>query len=86
MSEWRIEHLDAWSADGPGWSNCGITAHMKGPCVEVEKGILKEKEKVITVYPEDLTAEESLALSVALCVKRVLEDAIMRAHKKGASR
>ena len=85
MSKWRIEHLDPWSAAGPGWSNRGITAHMIGPAYE-ENGVIKEKKKTITLYDKDLLADEGLALSVALCVKRTLEDAVMREHGKGAAR
>jgi len=86
MSEWRIEHLEPWSAAGPGWSNRGITAHLKGPAFEDGDGVIKEREKVITVYDKDLTAEEHLALSVALKIKSALHCAIMRAHKRGARR
>jgi hypothetical protein len=86
MREWRIEHLEPWSAAGPGWSNRGITAHLKGPAFEDDDGVLRERTKIITVYDKDLSAEEHLALSVALKVNGVLHDAIMRAHKKEARR
>jgi hypothetical protein len=82
MSKWRIEHLEPWSAAGPGWSNRGITAHLKGPAYEDDDGEIKVREIIVTAYDKDLTAEEHLALSVALSVNNVLHNAIMRIQKK----
>jgi hypothetical protein len=84
MSDWRIEHLEPWSAAGPGWANRGITAYMVGPAYQDKDGLVSEKKKTITVYDKDLNAEESLALSVALRVRGALEQAVMRSHKKGS--
>jgi len=80
MSRWRIEHIEPWSSAGPGWSNRGVTAELIGPAYE-ENGVFKEKKRTVTMYDKDLMADESLALSVALVVKGVLERAVMRADK-----
>ena len=77
MSEWRIEKIDPWSASGPGWANSGVTAELVGGAFVNEDGVLKEKKKRITLYREDLSAEENLALSIGIIVHGVLSHRIL---------
>ena len=77
MTEWRIEKLDPWSASGPGWANSGVTAELIGGAFVNEDGVLKEKRERITLYREDLSAEENLALSIGIIVHGVLSRRIL---------
>ena len=82
---WRVESLEPWAANGPGWANCGVSALVEGPPVVGGDGITRLRQKRITIYDRDLSAEEHLALSIGIMAHGVLGRRILAEIAKGAA-
>ena len=64
----RLIAVDPWDANGPGWSNSGVTAIYEVICND---GSLRIDN--VTVYLDALSAEEHVAWKVAVTAIEVLK-------------
>ena len=72
----RVVWAEPWSANGPGWSNSGVTGEIE---FIDEGGVHREK---VTVYEQDLELANMVAFQFALVAVKHMRQAIEKAGQK----